>query len=68
MDTPCLLIWAVSGLIAMENGSGLLLPLAILNNSAPMREQTILDGVFIDLPGILAIEKGNESLLSKRPK
>ena len=34
----CLLIRALSGLIALENDSGLLLALAILNNSAPMAE------------------------------
>ena len=38
MDTPCLLIRAVTGLIAVENDSGLLLALAALNDSAPMAE------------------------------
>ena len=38
MDTPCLLIRAISGLITMESDSGLLLGLAILNYSAPMAE------------------------------
>ena len=38
MDTPYLLVQAISGLIAVENDSGLLLALAILNNSAPMAE------------------------------
>ena len=38
MDTPYLLIWAISGLIAVENDSGLLLALAILGGSAPMAE------------------------------
>ena len=33
-----MLIQAVSGLIAVENDSGLLLALAILNDSAPMAE------------------------------
>ena len=68
MDTPCLLIWTISGLIAVENDSGLLLALAILNDSAPMAQETILDGTLLDLSVILTIEKGNESLLSKRPK
>ena len=68
IDTPYLLIWAISGLIVLENDSGLLLALAILNDSVPMAEKTILDGTLLDLSGILTIEKGNESLLSKRPK
>ena len=38
MDTPCLLIRTISGLIAVENDSGLLLALPILNDSAPMAE------------------------------
>ena len=42
MDTPCLLIRATSGLITVDNDSGLLLALAILNDSAPMAEYTIL--------------------------
>ena len=63
-----MLIRAISGLIAVENDSGLLLALAILNDSAPMAEETILDGTLLDFSGILTIEKGNESLLSKRPK
>ena len=67
MDTSCLLIRAISGLI-VENDSGLLLALAILNNSAAMVGKTILDGTLLDLCGILTIEKGNESLLSKRSK
>ena len=52
----------------MENDSGLLLALANLNDSAPMVEYTILDGILHDSSGILTIEKGNEFLLSKRPK
>ena len=52
----------------MENDSGLLLALANLNDSAPMAEYTTLDGILFDLSGILIIEKGNEFLLSKRPK
>ena len=68
MDTPCLLIREISGLIVVENDSGLLLTLAILNDSAPLAEETILDGILLDLSGILTIVKGNESLLSKRPK
>ena len=68
MDTPCLLIREISRLIVVENDSGLLLTLAILNDSAPLAEETILDGILLDLSGILTIVKGNESLLSKRPK
>ena len=34
MDIPCLLIRGISGLIAVENDLGLLLALAILNDSA----------------------------------
>ena len=60
MDTPCLLIRARSGLIAVENDSRLLLALAIFNDSAPMAEQTIVDGTLRDLSDILTIEKGNE--------
>ena len=68
MDIPCLLIRAIKRLIAVENDSGLLLALAIFNDSAPMEEQTILDGTLLDLCGFLTIKKGNDSLLSKRPK
>ena len=68
METPCLLIWAISGLIAVENDSGFLLALAILNDSAPMSEKTILDGTLLDLSDILAIEKGDESFLPKNQK
>ena len=68
MDTTCLLLRTKSGLIGVENDSGLLLALAILNDSAPMAEKTILHGTLLDLSGILTIEKRNESLLSKRPK
>ena len=38
MDTPHVLIKAITGLTAVENDSGLLLPLAILNDSAPIAE------------------------------
>ena len=39
IDNPSLLIrTAISGLIAVENDSGLLLALAILNDTAPMAE------------------------------
>ena len=62
MDTPCLLMRAISGFIAVKNDSGLLLALAILDDSAPMAEYTLLDGTLFDLPGILTIKKGNESL------
>ena len=68
MDTPCLLIREISGLIAVDNDLWLLLALAILNDSAPMAEKTILDGTLLDLSGILTIEKENKSLLSKRSK
>ena len=61
MDTPCLLMRAISGFIAVKNDSGLLLALAILDDSAPMAEYTLLDGTLFDLPGILT-KKGNESL------
>ena len=62
------LLREISGLIAVENDSGLLLALTILDDSTPMAEQTILDGTLFDLTGILTIEKGYKSLLSKRPK
>ena len=48
----------MSGLIAVENDSVLLLVLAILNDSAPISEQTILDSALLDLSSILTIEKG----------
>ena len=38
VDIPCLLIQLLSGLIAVENDSGLLLALANLNDLAPMVE------------------------------
>ena len=38
MDTACLLIHVISGAIAVENDSGLLLALAILNDSARIAE------------------------------
>ena len=56
MDTPSLLMQAISGFIAVENDSGLLLALAILNDSAPMAEYTLLNGTSFDLPGILTIK------------
>ena len=62
------LLREISGLIAVENDSGLLLALTILDDSTPMAEQTILDGTLFYLTGILTIEKGYKSLLSKRPK
>ena len=68
MDPPCLLIRAINGLIAVENDSVLLLAIAILNDSARMAEYTILNSTLLDLSGILTMEKGNEPLLSKRPK
>ena len=66
MGTLCLLIREISGLITVENDLVLLLALAILNDSAPMADKTILDGTLLDLSGILTIEKGNESLLSNK--
>ena len=36
--------------------------LAILNDSAPVTEKTVLDGILLDFPGILTVEKGNLSL------
>ena len=63
MDTSCLLIRAICGLIAVENDLRLLIALAILNDSAPMEEKTVLDGTLLDSSGILTIKKGNESLL-----
>ena len=62
MEIPCLLTRTISGLIAVENDSGLLLAPAMLHDSAPMAEKTVLAGTFLDLSGILTIEKGNESL------
>ena len=38
VDTPCLLIRPISVLFALENDSGLLLVLAILNDSGTMAE------------------------------
>ena len=53
---------AISGFIAMKNDSGLLLALAVLDDTALMAEYTLLDGTLFDLPRILTIKKGNESL------
>lgn len=39
-ETPCLFIWVTSGLIAVQNYSGLLLILAILADLAPIVELT----------------------------
>ena len=47
MDTLCLLLRGISGLIAAENSSRLLLAPAILNDSAPTGELTILDGTLL---------------------
>ena len=66
METPCLLIWAVSGLITVKNESGLLLSQSILNYSARIAEKIILDCLSLDLTGILTIENGNQPLLSKK--
>ena len=68
MDTHCQFIQAMSGLIAVERDAGLLVALAFLNNSIAMVKSTKLDGTLLDWSGILIIGKGNESLLSKRPK
>ena len=38
LETPCLLIQVISGLIAVQDESGLLFALAILNNSTPTAE------------------------------
>ena len=51
----------------MKNESGLLLAPTVLNNSAPTAEKTMVDYTLLDLPGILTIEKGNESIIPKRP-
>ena len=52
-----------SGLIAVENDSGLLLALVILDDSAPTAEETVLHGTLLDFSAILTIEKGNRSIL-----
>ena len=65
MDTHCLLIRAINGLIAVKNDSGLLLALAVLNDLAKMAEKAILEGILLDLSGILTIEKGNQSLCQR---
>ena len=66
METPCLLIWAISGLITVKNESGLLLSQSVLNYSARIAEKIILDCLSLDLTGILTIENGNQPLLSKK--
>ena len=58
METSCLLIRAICALNAVENDSVLLLALAILEDSATIAEQTVLDGTLLDLSDILTIEKG----------
>ena len=47
----------------MENDSGLLLTLAILNVSVQMVEKTIQDSILFNLSGIMVIEKRNQCLL-----
>ena len=66
LDDHCLLIQAISGLIALENDSGLLIALEILNNSATMAQYTVREGTLLGFSGIVTMK--NESLLSKRPK
>ena len=69
MDTPCLLIRAISGLIAVENDSRLLLALAVLNDSSLIAEETIIDGsALLEVFGILKMKKRNKSCLSERLK
>ena len=58
METSCLLIRAICALNAVEKDSVLLLALAILEDSATIAEQTVLDGTLLDLSDILTIEKG----------
>ena len=66
METLCLFIQGTSsGLIAVDNELGLLLSLAILKDSVRIIEEIVLDGILLDMWGILTIEKGNKSLLSK---
>ena len=50
----------------MKNESGLLLAPSIINNSAPIAEETLLYCTFFDLSGILTIETENGSLIPKR--
>ena len=66
-DPPFQLKWAKSGLIVVENESKLLLAIAVIHDSAPIAEKTLLDGILLEVSGIWTIEKGNESLLSHRP-
>ena len=66
METLCLFIQGTSsGLSAVDNELGLLLSLAILKDSVRIIEEIVLDGILLDMWGILTIEKGNKSLLSK---
>ena len=51
----------------MKNESGLLLAPTVRNDSAPTAEKTMIDYTLLDLPVILTIEKGNESIIPKRP-
>ena len=46
-----------------------ILALVILKDSAPIAEYIVkmLNGTFLELSGILIIERGNESLFSKKP-
>ena len=43
----------------------MLLVLAILNDSAPMAEQTVLDDTLLDLSGILTIKKEMSSFMKE---
>lgn len=67
METPCLLLQVISGLIPVENNLGLLLALTILEDSVPIGHKTKFDYTFFEFSGPVTLEKENESLLSKRP-
>ena len=47
METPCLLLWAVGGLIPLENESGLLFAPLGINDSASIAELNMLDGTLL---------------------
>ena len=50
-DTSTCSYGKMSSLVAVENDSGLLLALASHNDSAPIAEQTMLNGTLLDLSG-----------------
>ena len=62
LETPYLLIQAVSGLTGVGNKPGLLLALTIFDDSAPRAEKSMLDGLLLHFSKILTKEKREANL------